>query len=378
MEMTSKERILATMRGQKTDRVPFQLGLSNMFSVLQNGYRGWDIFMHDKAPMWKLVADTQRRFGLDGYLYLGAGVTTPNPNVQYDGYVVHSDGEKVVTRTIMKTPDGDLWSETVYMIDETPTVLRGFIKDEKDFRIWLKYAFYSTDYCCPELPMIKKYMGDGGVVAGSTGSVPGFHDIMLKIDGKLENTVYLYEDYPELFEEYVEKAHRAYLRRLEQMLNMGFDYIELSNSGMVTLANPSLFRKYSLPTIQAASKMIREAGQLSELHCCGYAKDVVQACHDQTDIDSINPLQEPPMGDCVLSEIKRLYGDTLCLKGNVGVTNPLLFGTPEDVERDVIRCMDAAKENGRFILFSEEGIGARTPVENVQAYVRAALRYGKY
>ena len=54
------------MRGQKTDRVPFQLGVSNMFSILQNGYRGWDIYMHDKAPMWKLVADTQRRFGLDG------------------------------------------------------------------------------------------------------------------------------------------------------------------------------------------------------------------------------------------------------------------------------------------------------------------------
>ena len=275
MEMTSKERILATMRGQKTDRVPFQLGLSNMFSVLQNGYRGWDVYMHGSVPMWKLVADTQRRFGLDGYLYLGAGATTPNPDVQYDGYVVQSNDEKVVTRTIMKTPDGDLWSETAYMIDESPMVLRGFIKDEKDFRIWLKYAFYPTDYQCPELPMIKEYLGEGGVVGGTAGSVPGFHDIMLKIDGKLENTVYLYEDYPELFEEYVEKAHRAYLSRLEQMLSMDFDYIELSNSGMVTLANPALFRRYSLPTIQAASKMIREAGKLSELHCCGYAKDVV-------------------------------------------------------------------------------------------------------
>ena len=77
--------------------------------------------------------------------------------------------------------------------------------------------------------MIKAYMGDNGVVAGSTGSVPGFHDIMLKIDGKLENTVYLYQDYPELFEEYVEKAHHAYLARIEQMLDMGFDYIEMSN-----------------------------------------------------------------------------------------------------------------------------------------------------
>ena len=378
MEMTSKERILATMRGQKTDRVPFQLGISNMFTVLQNGYRGWDIYLHDKAPMWKLVADTQRRFGLDGYLYWGVGASSPDPDVQYEWAVVHSDAEKVIARTTMKTPEGDLWSESVYMIDETPTVLRGFIKDEKDFRLWLKYSFRQTDYVCPELPMVKAYMGDDGVIGGTAGSVPGFHDIMLKIDGKLENTVYLYQDYPELFEEYVEKAHHAYLARLEQMLDMGFDYIEMSNSGMVTLANPSLFRQYSLPTIKAAAKMIREAGQLSELHCCGYAKDVVQECHDHTDIDSINPLQEPPMGDCVLSEIKKLYGDTLCLKGNVGVTNPLLFGTPEDVEKDVIRCMDAAKENGRFILFSEEGIGARTPVENVHAYVNAALRYGKY
>ena len=278
----------------------------------------------------------------------------------------------------MITPDGELWQETSFMKNQTPTVVRGYIKDENDFSLWLKYSFYPTTYSCHELPMIREYMGENGVIGGTAGSVPGFHDIMLMIDGKLENLVYMYQDYPELFEEYVEKAHKAYLSRVEQMLYMGFDYIEMSNSGMVTLANPSLFRQYSLPTIKAASKMIREAGQLSELHCCGYAKDVVQESHDNTDIDSINPLQEPPMGDCVLAEIKKQYGDTLCLKGNVGVTNPLLLGTPEDVEKDVIRCMDAAKENGRFILFSEEGIGEHTPAENIYAYVNAAIRYGKY
>ena len=84
------------------------------------------------------------------------------------------------------------------------------------------------------------------------------------------------------------------------------------------------------------------------------------------------------MGDCSLPELKRLYGDTLCLKGNVGVIHPLLEGTPQDVEKHVLRCMDAAKEGGRFILFSEEGISSITPLENVKAYVDAALRYGKY
>ena len=53
---------------------------------------------------------------------------------------------------------------------------------------------------------------------------------------------------------------RRYLSRVEQMVEMGFDYIEMSNSGMIALGNPEMFRKYSLPTIQAASRIIRHAG----------------------------------------------------------------------------------------------------------------------
>lgn len=65
-EMTSKERILAPMRGLPTDRVPFQLGITNMFSVLLKGYTGWDIYLDEKEPLWKMVADITRQLGLDG------------------------------------------------------------------------------------------------------------------------------------------------------------------------------------------------------------------------------------------------------------------------------------------------------------------------
>ena len=376
-EMTSRERILSAMRGLPTDRVPFQLGVTNMFTVLHNGYTGWDIYLHDKAPMWKMVADVQREFGLDGYLYLGA-YAPPDPDVTYRSEAVHSDDEKIVVRSTMQTPDGDLWSETSFMKNETPTITRGLIKNADDFALWLKYSFRPKRYSCPELPAIREYLGEDAVIGGTAGAVPGYHDLMMKVDGKLENTVFLHMDYPELFEEYVEKAHREYLSRVEQMAEMGFDYIEMSNSGMIALGNPDLFRRYSLPTIQAASRIIRQAGGLSELHCCGPALCVVKACHDETDVDSINPIQEAPMGDCSLPELKRLYGDTLCLKGNVGVIYPLLEGTPAEVEKHVVRCMDAAKENGRFILFGDEGISPMTPVENIKAYADAAIRYGKY
>ncbi len=375
--MTSRERLLAAMRGLPTDRVPIQLGITNMFSVFLRGYSGWDIYLNNKVPLWKIVTDAHRQLGLDGYLYISVNAE-PDPDVQYKRAVVHSDPEKVIVRTTMQTPEGDLWSETTYMKNETPTLTRGYIKDEKDFALWIKYALRPKRYSCPDLPAIRPCMGEEGVVAGSCGSVPGYHDLIFSVDGKLENAVYLHMDYPDLFEEYAEKAHKAYLFRLEQMLGMGFDYIEISNSGMISLGSPAMFRTYSLPTIQAASRMIRQVGSLSEVHCCGPSLCVVKACHDETDVDSINPIQEAPMGDCSLPELKRLYGDTLCLKGNVGVIHPLLEGTPQDVEKHVLRCMDAAKEGGRFILFSEEGISSITPLENVKAYVDAALRYGKY
>jgi len=139
-EMTSRERILSAMRGLPTDRVPFQLGVTNMFTVRINGYTGWDIYLHGKAPMWKMVADVQRRFGLDGYLYLGPDAP-PDPDVTYRSETVHSDDEKIVVRTTMQTPDGDLWYEISLMKNETPTITRGLIKNADDFALWLKYAF---------------------------------------------------------------------------------------------------------------------------------------------------------------------------------------------------------------------------------------------
>ncbi len=44
----------------------------------------------------------------------------------------------------------------------------------------------------------------------------------------------------------------------------------------------------------------------------------------------------------------------------------------------MLRCLNAAKAGGRFILFSEEGIGALTPAKNVSRYVAAAKAYGAY
>ncbi len=95
--MTSRERLLAAMRGLPTDRVPIQLGITNMFSVFLRGYSGWDIYLNNKVPLWKIVTDAHRQLGLDGYLYISVNAE-PDPDVQYKRAVVHSDPEKVIVR----------------------------------------------------------------------------------------------------------------------------------------------------------------------------------------------------------------------------------------------------------------------------------------
>lgn len=378
LKMNQKERVLATMAGEIPDRVPVQLGITNMFSIYQQKLSGWDVYAYSKVPIWKIVTDTQRMFGLDGYLYLDMPVIKKNNLVTITTKTVKQNQRMIIKRTTVTTPDGDIFSERTFFKNEEPTTTIGFIKNEKDFNIWLKYCIDETaDYDTSSLKEPVTYLGNNGVTAGTVG-IPGMAALCGLFDGKLESATYFYMDYPELIEEYAKKCEKAILRKVEQFIYSDVDYIQFGSSGMLTLSTPKWFTNLSLPTIKSGTRLCKEAGVLSEVHCCGKEELVIDACYHQTELDSINPLQPPPMGDCDLKTIKQKYGDKLCLKGNVGVTEPLLFGTADDVEKDVIRCMEAAKEGGRYILFSEEGIGANTPIENVKRFIETGKKLGKY
>ncbi len=376
--MTAKERTLAAMAGRLPDRVPVQLGITNMFSVYRRGLTGWDVYARQKVPLWRIVADTQREFGLDGYLYLRPTEIKRQSDVTVSSELVPAGEDRLIRHTLIRTPEGDLHSEETILRNESPSVTEGLVKNERDFQLWLQYVVRDdSDYDLATLREPIAYLGDDGVCAASS-SIPGLHELASLFDGRLETATYFINDYPEYLDLYREKMEKRLLRYIEQVIDAGVDYVELSGSGMLTLATPDLFRTLCLPFIRKAAALCQAAGVLTEVHCCGKARLVVEDLYRETAVDSVNPLQPPPMGDCDLTELKRRFGDRLCLKGNVGVTHPLLFGTPDEVARDVQRCMEAAKAGGRFILFSEEGIGALTPVENVRRYVAAAREMGQY
>ena len=114
------------------------------------------------------------------------------------------------------------------------------------------------------------------------------------------------------------------------------------------------------------------------LHACGRERWLVEVLANETDLDCVNPLERPPMGDCHLKEIKAAFGDRLALAGNIHTTDVMLLGTREDVDAACRDAIEDAAEGGGFILMTGDQCGRDTPEANLVAFVEAAKKYGTY
>jgi len=76
--------------------------------------------------------------------------------------------------------------------------------------------------------------------------------------------------------------------------------------------------------------------------------------------------------DTNLQEARRMLGNRVCLSGNVDPVKVLLRGSPRDVRNAVKRCIRDAGEDGGFIVNTGECVCRDTPIENLEAFVRAA------
>ncbi len=151
-----------------------------------------------------------------------------------------------------------------------------------------------------------------------------------------------------------------------------------AGSGSITLQSPTIWRQLSLPTLQKVTRLCKEAGIISGVHACSKQRYMVEVCAQETDLDYINPLEVPPMGDCDLGECKRRFGQRLALIGNLHTTEVMLHGSPADVRRESLQAILAAGEGGGFVLSTGDQCGRDTPDENIRAMVQAAAELGRY
>lgn len=374
--MTGRERIMTALRNKQPDRVPAAPDISIMIPTKLTGKPTWEVEFNKNPSLQSAYLSAAKHFGIDGWLYNGNLNYRLKSKVEYKSKVITKDKEKWEVLTVISTPDGDLASVVVYPKDNPSTIIEEPVKNFKEDFKKIRHLFSEVvSYDSSIYQQQKKEVGELGMICCGIWP-PGFQNYIGLMD--LEPLTYAYYDYPELFEELVEMHEKKCIQMTEMAIDAGVESVLTGGSGSITLQSPELFRELSLPTIKRITKMCREAEIISGIHSCGKERYIVELCANETDLDYINPLEIPPMGDCDLAECKKKFGHKLALMGNLHTTNVMLYGSVTDVRRESLKAILAAGLNGGFVLSTGDQCGRDTPFDNIFEMVKVCKEFGTY
>lgn len=375
--MTSKERMMTALTGGVPDRIPVAPDFSCMIPCRLTGKPFWDILLYGQPPLWQAYLHACQYYGTDAWFIYGSLDPAAKGSVTQD-VSIHERNGRQYRKTRYHTPDGDLSTTDVFLPADAPTTVEKMIKNLKEDMPKLRHLLAPiTDYRVDSIRKLQTALGDRGLF-GVGVSTPGLHIWATYFEGSLEAATYAMYDEPELFEELCWLLERQQNRIVEICCDEKVESILTGGSGSITMQSPSLWRQLCLPAIQKQTRMCREAGVISGIHSCGKEMYIVETCADETDLDYINPLEIPPMGDCTLTACKKAAKGRLALMGNLHTTEVMLRGSPELVRLCALRAIRDAGMDGGFVLSTGDQCGRDTPDANIRELVHVVEEFGYY
>ena len=376
--MTNRERLLTVLRGEIPDCVPVAPDFSNMIPARLTGKPFWDLYLYNDPPIWEAYVACAKHFDIDSLMdsYFPLAFPEEKPDgPEWERFIVKRTEDRIVTQKSCVEGGKRVWEPMVdvYYRADPPTRLapeKINLPLEPKSREPLE-GVKPVDTGPEGLKRVMEMMGDQGLVGvhvASTGGLGG------------EEGIYKYYDNPDKHDEWAQERIDQAIARYERVMRMEVkpDFLCVGGSGTLVFQTVEMFRKIAFPAVKKIIQMAVADGMPTHVHSCGPEKELVKIMAEETELTVIDPLEVPPMGDCDLAELKRLYGDKIVLKGNLHTTEVMLKGSVDDVIRASKRAIDDAAVGGGFILSTGDQCGRDTPDENIRAMVETARTYGRY
>ena len=185
-------------------------------------------------------------------------------------------------------------------------------------------------------------------------------------------------DHPQLVHDLIATCQSFDLPLIEKAVAAGVDIVLLGDDyadNRGPFMSPKHFEEFILPALRRAVQTAHEAGARVLKHTDGYIMPIIDMILD-TGIDAINPIE--PAAGMDIGEVKRKYGDRVCIVGNIDCGDLLSNGTPEQVREAVRECIEAAAPGGGFMLSSSNSIHSSVRPENCLAMGEACREFGRY
>jgi uroporphyrinogen decarboxylase len=195
----------------------------------------------------------------------------------------------------------------------------------------------------------------------------GMSNLLMDFHLDPDNVHRLYDALGDLYIGYLERAIR-------ELRPDGFWTSDDLGHQTNLFMRPSTFRTFLKPQYRRIGALLREHNVHWWLHSCG---DNTKILDDfiETGVTVFHPVQKGTMDEVAVAH---QYGDRLTFLAGFDVQHVLPEATPERVREEVRFLVDTFdRPDGGLCLAAGNGILPGTPLENIDAFLDEAVRYGK-
>ena len=131
------------------------------------------------------------------------------------------------------------------------------------------------------------------------------------------------------------------------------------------LISPEQWRRFIKPHVRRMYDRIHSADKLVYMPSCGHVLPIID---DLIDVGGniLQPVQPEAMD---VLEVKRRFGDRVCLMGGISTQHTLPYGTPDEVRAEVHHCLEHLGAGGGYIAAPAKPILPGVPIENAIALI---------
>lgn len=255
--------------------------------------------------------------------------------------------------------------------DGTQHYVDGSIKKWDDLKRMESPADISED-----LKNLEHYLGAvEGTKIGVYPSISSFFDGTYLAIGTQDFMLTLYDDrkFLETLMDTISEYYARVAEAVSQYNEVSFVFINddiAYKDGL--MIHPDMFKELFVPRMERILSPVKSKGKILTYHTDGNLKQVIPILLD-LGFSAIHPV-EPAAND--IYEIRREFGDKICLVGNIDTTL-LAYGTKEEIEKDVIEHIQKLSPGGGYVASAGNSIMQGIPPDNFLTLVNTVHKYGQ-
>jgi uroporphyrinogen-III decarboxylase len=383
--MTDRERILASIRGETPDRLPWVPRLEFWHrarlrsGTLPSELRGLTLTeIADRLGVgcYSSIPDfTDCRSETD-MIDRGLGIFRL-PVLPYqvslegvDRRVVRGGRETVVE---YQTPLGAIRTGTIFtdeMLDagaSVPWTFEHAIREPRDFEVVGHIFSHLRVQAQLEAYLARREeVGERGIVVGYVaGTACPIHHIMKELM-PLEQFFYALHDYPEKVERLAEQMEPFYQRMKEIGADSPAEVIHLGANYDDSITYPLFFEKHILPPLRDYAEALHRKGKYLMTHTDGENRKLLRL-YRRAGFDIADSVCPYPMTRCTLEEIRAAFADRITIWGGIPSILLCSASTPlEEFRQSIDRLIERYGHQSRFVLGVSDMVTADADWDRLQ------------